>query len=135
MWKCPKCGKEFKNTAQSHYCGEKSKTIKEYILRQDVEKQSDLLEIWQTLHEALPEAEERISWSMPTYWKGHNILHFAASKKHIGFYPGSEAVNFFRDQLKDYKTDKGTIRIPYGAVDKTLIHKIARWCLETGNHA
>ena len=135
MWKCPKCGKEFKKTAQSHYCREKPKTIEEYILRQDSEKQSDLLAMRQVLHEALPEAEERISWSMPTYWKGHNILHFAASKNHIGFYPGSEAVTFFRDQLKDYKTDKGTIRIPYGAVDKALIHKIARWCLETGNHA
>lgn len=102
MWKCPKCGKEFKKTAQSHYCGEKPKTIEEYIFRQDAEKQGDLLAMRQVLHEALPETEERISWSMPTYWE---------------------------------KTDKGTIRIPYGAVDKTLIHKIARWCLETGNHA
>ncbi len=66
----------------------------------------------QVLHEALPEAEERISWSMPTYWKGHNILHFAASKNHIGFYPGSEAVTFFRDQLKDYKPIKELFAFP-----------------------
>lgn len=135
MWKCPKCGKEFKNTNQSHYCGEKPKTVEEYILSQDEEKQSDLFAIRQALCEVLTDAEERISWSMPTYWKGHNILHFAASKKHIGFYPGPEAVNFFQEQLKDYKTDKGTIRIPYGAVDKALIQKIACWCIETGNHA
>ena len=91
-WKCPKCGREFSKRNQDHYCGEKPKTIEEYILSQDPEKQEDLRKMQTILRDALPGAEERISWSMPTYWKGHNILHFAASKKHIGFYPGSEAV-------------------------------------------
>ena len=135
MWKCPKCGKEFKNINQSHFCGEKPKTIEEYILRQDEEKQADLFLIRQTLQQALPEAEERISWSMPTYWKDYNILHFAASKKHIGFYPGPEAVKAFKDELQNYSVDKGTIRIPYGEVDTELIKKIAQWCQNTGNHA
>ena len=135
MWKCPKCGKEFKNTNQNHYCGEKPKTIDEYILLQDKEKQPDLLLIRQALQQALPDAEERISWSMTTYWKDHNILHFAASKKHIGFYPGSEAVAEFQEELKKYSVDKGTIRIPYGNIDTDLIQKIARWCLATGKHA
>lgn len=135
MWKCPKCGKEFKNIGQGHYCGEKPKTIDEYIARQDVEKQADLFLIRQALQQALPEAEERISWSMPTYWKNHNILHFAASKKHIGFYPGSEAVAEFKEELEKYDVDKGTIRIPYGKVDTDLVVKIARWCWDTENHA
>ena len=123
MWKCPKCGREFKKKEQSHYCGEKPKTIDEYILSQDTDKQEDLRYIRQILHSALPEAEERISWSMPTYWKGHNILHFAASKKHIGFYPGPAAVVQFSKELQEYKTDKGTVRIPYGKVDAALIEK------------
>lgn len=135
MWTCPKCGKTFKNTNQSHYCGEKPKTIEEYILYQDKEKQADLFLMRHTLQQALPEAEERISWSMPTYWKNHNILHFAASKKHIGFYPGSEAVAEFKEELKKYSVDKGTIRIPYGNIDTGLIKRIARWCLDTGKHA
>ncbi len=135
MWKCPRCGREFKNKDQSHYCGEKPKTIDEYILSQDADKQEDLLFIRQILRDALPEAEERISWSMPTFWKKHNILHFAASKGHIGLYPGPEAVLHFAKELQDYKTDKGTIRIPYGKVDAALIEKIAKWCWETGNHA
>lgn len=135
MWKCPKCGREFKNKDQSHYCGEKPKTIDEYILSQDADKQEDLLYIRQILRDALPEAEERISWSMPTFWKKHNILHFAASKGHIGLYPGPKAVLHFAKELQDYKTDKGTIRIPYGKVDATLIEKIAKWCWDTGNHA
>ncbi len=135
MWKCPKCGKEFKNTNQSHYCGEKPKTVEEYILRQDKEKQADLFRIREALQQALPEAEERIAWSMPTYWKNHNILHFAASQKHIGLYPGSEAAAKFKEELAGYDVAKGTIRIPYGQVDTEVITKIARWCWETGHHA
>ena len=79
-------------------------------MRQDEEKQADLLLIRQALQQALPETEERISWSMPTYWKDHNIVHFAASKKHIGFYPGPEAVAAFKEELKNNSVDKGTIR-------------------------
>ncbi len=135
MWKCPKCGREFKRKDQSHYCGGKPQTIDEYILGQDADKQEDLRRIRQILRRALPEAEERISWSMPTYWKKYNILHFAASKKHIGLYPGPEAVIHFAEELQGYKTEKGTIRIPYGKVDAALIDKIAKWCWQTGNHA
>ena len=135
MWKCPKCGREFEQKGQSHYCGEKPQTVDEYILCQDADKQEDLQRIRQILRGALPEAEERISWSMPTYWKKHNILHFAASKKHIGLYPGPEAVIHFAEELQGYKTEKGTIRIPYGKVDAALVGKIAKWCWKTGNHA
>lgn len=135
MWKCPKCGKEFNKENQSHYCGEKPKTIDEYIMRQEPEKQENLLLIRDTLRKVLPEAEERISWSMPTFWKNHNIIHFAASKKHIGIYPGPEAIIHFKDELKDYSVNKGTIRIPYGKVDTKLIQTIAKWCWETDNHA
>lgn len=135
MWKCPKCGRLFKKTEQSHYCTDKPKTIDEYIATQDEERQGDLRLVRETLRSALPEAEERISWSMPTYWKGHNILHFAAAKNHIGLYPGPEAVAEFAEDLTKYKTEKGTIRIPYGNVDIGLIANIAKWCWETGNHA
>lgn len=135
IWKCPKCGREFKKKEQSHYCGEKPKTIDEYILSQDEEKQEALRYIRQILHSALPEVEERISWSMPTYWKNHNIIHFAASKKHIGLYTGTAAVEHFSKEIQGYQTDKGTIRIPYGKVDALLIEKIAKWCLENGNDA
>ena len=50
---------------------------------------------------------------MPTYWKGRNIIHFAASKKHLGIYPGDEAVAAFAEKLAGYDVSKGTIRIPY----------------------
>ena len=62
MWKCPKCGREFKKKEQSHYCGEKPKNIDEYILRQEEDKQEALCYMRNILQKALPEAEERISW-------------------------------------------------------------------------
>lgn len=86
LWKCPKCGKTFQKKGQSHFCGEKPENTDAYIQCQDPDKQEALQHIRQILRSALPEAEERISWSMPTYWKKHNILHFAASKGHIGLY-------------------------------------------------
>ncbi|MCI6997993.1 MAG: hypothetical protein MR936_14695 [Eubacterium sp.] len=60
----PYRGREFKKKEQSHYCGEKPKTIDEYILSQDEDKQGDLRYIRQILCSALPEAEERIAWSI-----------------------------------------------------------------------
>ena len=87
MWKCPKCGREFSREGQDHYCV-KPQTIDAYIAAQDEAVQAKLIEIREILRAALPDAEERISWSMPTYWKGRNIIHFAASKKHLGLYPG-----------------------------------------------
>lgn len=89
-WKCPKCGREFSRQNQDHYCV-KPQNIDEYIAAQDEKNQYRLREIREIIRTALPDAEERISWSMPTYWKGRNIIHFAASKKHLGIYPGDKA--------------------------------------------
>ena len=70
---------------------------------------------------------------MPTYWKKHNLIQFAAFKKHIGLYPGPEAVEAFADKLQDYKTSKGAIQIPYDKpLPLELIAQIAKWC-EQGN--
>lgn len=135
MWTCPKCGKEFQKQNQSHYCGNKPKTIEEYIVAQPEEAQPYLIQIRNTIHDAIPEASERISWSMPTFWKGNNIIHFAAHKHHIGIYAGTEAVIVFGEELKPYKTSKGTIQIPYKEpLPLDLIARIAAWCYETGNH-
>ncbi len=135
MWICPKCGRTFQNTNQQHYCGKKPENITEYIISQPEELQSYLNDIRDTIRAALPDAQERISWSMPTYWKKHNIIQFAAHKRHIGLYTGTEAVLMFAEKLKDYKTSKGTIQFPYSKpLPLTLIREIAIWCNETGNH-
>ena len=77
MWKCPKCGRGFSREGQSHFCG-KIETIDQYIEEQEEKVRPYLNEVRQILRTAIPEAEEKISWSMPTFWKGRNIIHFAA---------------------------------------------------------
>ena len=130
MWKCPKCGREFGRQRQDHYCV-KPETIDAYIAMQDEAVQPRLQEVRGIIHSAIPEAEEHISWSMPTFWKGRNLIHFAASKKHLGLYPGDEATTIFVEALKDYDVSKGTIRIPWDReLPETLIQEIARWCYE-----
>ena len=138
MWKCPKCGRTFKNENQSHYCGKAPETVEDYILAQDEGIRGQLRQVRTVLVSRLPDAKEKISWSMPTYWKDHNIIHFAAQKKHIGLYPGPEAVEIFSDKLKQVglKYSKGSIQIPYSdQLPLELIAEIADWCRETGNHA
>ncbi len=131
MWKCPKCGREFSRQAQDHYCV-KPENIDEYIAAQNEAIQPRLREIRSLIRSAIPDAEERISWSMPTYWKGRNLIHFAASKKHLGLYPGDDVVAHFADELKDYDVSKGTIRLSYEAdLPAELIQRIARRCYET----
>lgn len=128
MWKCPKCGREFKNQNQGHYCV-KPETIDEYISMQDESIQPFLHMIRNTIHEAIPAAQERISWSMPTFWDGKNVIQFAASKQHIGLYPGPEAVERYLDRLSEYRPSKGTIRLPYREpLPLELIADIAKWC-------
>ena len=138
MWKCPKCGRTFRNENQQHFCGKAPETIDDYILAQDESIRDQLRNVREVLQDELPNATEKISWSMPTYWMGHNIIHFAAQKKHIGLYPGPEAVNQFSEKLDQAgcKYSKGAIQIPYSdELPLKLIAEIAAWCRETGNHA
>ena len=129
-WKCPKCGREFAKQNQDHYCI-KPQNVDEYIAAQDEAVQPKLREIREILRSELPDALEKISWSMPTYWKGRNLIHFAASKKHLGLYPGDEATAAFAEELKDFDVSKGTIRLPYDReLPEELIRKIARWCYD-----
>lgn len=104
-------------------------TIEEYIRQQPEEAQSYLNQIHDTVRSALPDAVQKLSWSMPTYWKKRNLIQFAAFKKHIGLYPGPAAVEAFADKLQAYKTSKGTIQFPYNKpLPLELIKEIALWC-------
>ena len=135
MWVCPKCGRSFKYTNQQHYCGEKPKTIDDYIAGQPDEKQPYLRLLRAAISECIPDAQERISWSMPTFWEKHNIIQFASHKNHIGLYAGVEAVAAFSERLADYKTSKGAIQLPFDKpLPIDLVKDIALWCVKTGNH-
>ena len=128
MWKCPKCGREFKKTNQDHYCGEKPANVDEYIAAQPEDVQPILAQVRETIRAAAPEAIEKISWSMPTFWQGENLIHFAAFKKHIGIYPGDLSFFPFHERLSGYKTTKSAIQFPYDKpIDYTFIADITRW--------
>lgn len=133
MWQCPKCNREFKNTNQDHYCV-KISVIDEYIAEQPEEIQVILQKVRETICGAAPQAEERISWRMPTFWQGENLIHFAAFKKHLGIYPGDLSLAPFMDRLEGYRSTKGAIQFPYDKpIDYKLIEDITRWRVETVN--
>ena len=130
MWKCPKCGREFKNTNQNHSCGVKIASIDEYIAAQAEDKQLILNKVRDTIRSAAPDAVEKMSWQMPTYWQGENLIHFCAQKNHLGIYPG--ALDRLPDELLErltiYKTSKGVIQFPYDKpIDFKLIAEITKW--------
>ena len=128
MWTCPNCGREFKRANQNHSCGKAPASIDEYILRQEKALQSVLVCLKNTIHNAIPEAEETIAWGMPTWKKNGNIIHFAVSKNHIGVYVGQEAVSFFNKRLDNFETYKGVIRLKLNQeIPHSLIADIAKW--------
>lgn len=107
------------------------KTIDEYIAGAPEELRERLQQLRRTIREAAPEAEERIRYRMPTFWLQGNLVHFAAFRNHIGFYPAPEGITAFREELSRYKTSKGAIQfpldedIPYG-----LVREIVRYRAE-----
>ena len=126
-WKCPKCGREFSKKDQDHYCV-KPQTIDEYIAAQEESVRPRLKQLRSVIREAIPDAEEKISWSMPTFWKGKNLIHFASFRKHVGLYPGDEAIAAFADKLAGFEVSKGTIRLPHDRdLPVALIAEIAKW--------
>ena len=105
--------------------------IDEYIDAQPPASMQALRAVRDLIRLALPDAMETISWQMPTYRKSKNIIHFAAQKKHLGIYPGAEALEHFKPRLTEYKTSKGAIQFPYnslGSDQLNLISEIAAWC-------
>jgi uncharacterized protein YdhG (YjbR/CyaY superfamily) len=103
----------------------KSKKIDEFIDNYPEDVQIILERIRQTIHEATPGAKEKISYGIPTFTLGGNLVHFSAYKHHVGFYPGADAIQVFKDDLKAYKTSKGTIQFPLDQpIPYDLIKKI-----------
>jgi uncharacterized protein YdhG (YjbR/CyaY superfamily) len=106
----------------------KFETIDEYISAQNPEVQPVLHKVRRTVRENAPNATEKISWSMPTFWQGENLIHFAAFKKHLGIFPGDLTLSPFIEKLDKYRHTKGAIQFPYDKpVDYDLIAEIVRY--------
>jgi uncharacterized protein YdhG (YjbR/CyaY superfamily) len=91
----------------------KPETIDQYIAQFPQSIQSLLQELRSEIASCAPEASEKISWNMPTFYYHGNLVHFAAFKKHIGFFPTASGIQAFEDELGDFNYSKGTIQFPY----------------------
>ena len=93
------------------------KTIDEYIATFPKNIQILLEEMRATIRKAAPDAEETISYAIPTFKLNGNLVHFAAFKNHIGFYPTPNGIEEFEKELSVYKQGKGSVQFP---LDKPL---------------
>jgi len=92
--------------------GDSPETVDAYIDQFQGSTRSSLESIRKTIKEAAPEAEEKMSWQMPTYVYHGNLVHFAAHTKHIGFYPGPGGIEAFKDRIAAYRWSKGAVQFP-----------------------
>jgi uncharacterized protein YdhG (YjbR/CyaY superfamily) len=103
------------------------KNIDEYISTFPKEIQKILEELRSTIRKAAPGAEETISYQMPTFTLKGNLVHFAAYKNHIGFYPTPSGIETFKEELAVYKWAKGSVQFP---IDKPLPLKLVAKIVE-----
>ena len=95
--------------------------IEEYILQFSPEVQQILKTVRNVIKEAAPNAVEKISYQMPTFVLQGNLVHFAAYKNHIGFYPTPSGIEMFKQELLGYKTSKGAVQFP---LDKPIPYDV-----------
>lgn len=86
--------------------------FQDYFKAQTSETQLILQAIYKAIKQTAPDASEKISYGMPTFYLNGNLVHFAAYKNHIGFYPAPSGISNFSEDLKPYKTSKGAIQFP-----------------------
>ncbi len=91
---------------------ENTQLIDSYIADFPAEVQEILQKIRNMIHELAPEAKEAIKYGIPTFVLNGNLVHFAAYKKHIGFYPTPSGIENFQEELSLYKVSKGAIQFP-----------------------
>jgi uncharacterized protein YdhG (YjbR/CyaY superfamily) len=106
-------------------------TFDEYFMQFSPDVQEILKMLRKVIKESAPNATEKISYQMPTFFLHKNLVHFAACKKHIGFYPTSSGIEAFKEELSGYKGSKGSIQfplnkpIPYELISKIVKYRVA----------
>ncbi len=97
------------------------KSIDEYIAAFPKDIQEVLEKIRMTIQKAAPDAQETIKYQMPTFILEGNLVHFAAFKKHIGFYPPVKGMLQFKEELAAYEGPKGSLKFP---LDKPIPYEL-----------
>ena len=102
---------------------EKIQTIDEYIAQFPENTREILTQIRAIIRQAAPSASEAIKYMMPTFVLNGNLVHFAAQKKHIGFYPSPSGIEQFKDEFGPYKWSKGAVQFP---LDRPIPYDLIR---------
>jgi uncharacterized protein YdhG (YjbR/CyaY superfamily) len=97
------------------------KDIDSYIEGFPKDIQARLQQLRKTISETAPKATECIKYQIPTFFFHGNLVHFAAFKKHIGFFPTPSGIENFKMELSGFELSKGTIRFP---LDKPIPFKL-----------
>ena len=105
------------------------KTMDEYIARFPKDVRDVLEKLRRVIRESAPKAEETISYGIPTFdLNGRHLVHFAAYKNHVGFYPTSSWIKAFKKELSPFKTSKGTVQFPLDKpIPFDLVKKIVKF--------
>ncbi|WP_370573205.1 iron chaperone [Methanomethylovorans sp.] len=115
------------------------RNIDEYISTFPENIQAILYKLRKIIRESAPEAEEAISYGMPTFKLNGNLVHFAAYKNHIGFYPTPSGIIAFKGELSSYKQAKGSVQfpidepIPFDIVKQIVEFRVKENKAKTGN--
>lgn len=85
----------------------------------------------QLVRRLAPAAVERLSYGLPTWWDGENLVHIGPAQGHVGLYPGPEAIARFAGELRGWPTSKGAVQLPHDReLPLELIERIVRWRVE-----
>lgn len=105
--------------------------IPEYISQFPESAQEKLQEIYTLIKQTAPEAIEKISYGIPTFYLHGNLVHFAAYKNHIGFYPAPSGLEKFQEEISKYKHSKGAVQFPLDKpIPKKLIAQIVKYRMQ-----
>ena len=105
----------------------RAQTVDDYLAALPEEARATLEKIRKTIKAAAPKATEVISYQIPMYKHHGMLVGFAAFKDHCSFFPGTKALATYKDELKAYKTSKGTIRFPIGKpLPAALVKKLVK---------
>lgn len=105
-----------------------ARSVDEYFESLSGDTLKKMQQVRQVIRESAPEAEEKISYAIPTFYLHGNLVHFAAFKNHIGFYPGSGGIQAFDKELTSYKRAAGSVQFPLSEpMPINLIKKIVKY--------
>lgn len=106
-------------------------SIDEYIQSFPEHTQIKLNQLRLLIKQMAPDAQEKISYQIPTFYLNGNLVHFAAYSHHIGFYPTPTGITHFKNELSKYKNSKGAVQFPIGEPLPTqLIKRIVKFRVE-----